>query len=337
MKKVLVSGYIGFNNFGDEAIFYALSSHLKAFGFDVSVLCANKKQVKKEYKVKTYNYKNIFEIIKAVFECDILISGGGSLLQNKTSNFSLLYYLSIILFAKICFKKAIIFSQGIEPIIGKFPEFLTRIVLKLCNFVSVRDEKSKEYLKKLGVDSILTSDPVYSLLQDMDISQKKDGLIVQLRDFKGITQGFVSDLAKSICKNYKGDVKVFSFQDEIDEKICLSFIEELKKDNIEAEYINKKTIDETIKIINNAKYVISTRLHGLIVSNALNTKTFALVYDEKINTLVQELNLKSIDLMNYSVDELDNKLDEFFNHCLNEVHPYRRFEWQCIDNELNKN
>ena len=89
--------------------------------------------------------------------------------------------------------------------------------------------------------------------------------------------------------------------------------------------------------INSAKYVISTRLHGLIIANALKSKTFAIAYDEKINTLVQELNLKSIDILKYTNDELDNKLDEFFNHCLNEVHPYRRFEWDCIDSELKKN
>ena len=96
MKNILVSGYIGFNNFGDEAIFYALSSHLKKLGHNISVLCNNPEQTKNNYQVKTYHYKKPLEIIKAVLKCNILISGGGSLLQNKTSNFSLFYYLFII-------------------------------------------------------------------------------------------------------------------------------------------------------------------------------------------------------------------------------------------------
>ena len=96
MKKILVSGYIGFNNFGDEAIFYALSTHLKSLGCDISVLCANKKDVAKKYNVKTYNFKKPLQILKAIFNCNILISGGGSLLQNKTSNASLYYYLFIL-------------------------------------------------------------------------------------------------------------------------------------------------------------------------------------------------------------------------------------------------
>ena len=48
--KVVVSGYIGFDNFGDEAIFYALETHLKSLNYNVSVLCNNKKKVKENYQ-----------------------------------------------------------------------------------------------------------------------------------------------------------------------------------------------------------------------------------------------------------------------------------------------
>ena len=89
MKRVLVSGYIGFNNFGDEAIFYALSTHLKKNNHKISALCNNKEETNKRYGVTTYYFKNPKEILKAILNCDILISGGGSLLQNKTSNFIL--------------------------------------------------------------------------------------------------------------------------------------------------------------------------------------------------------------------------------------------------------
>ena len=154
MKKVLVSGYIGFNNFGDEAIFLALSSHLKLKGHKVSVLCSNKNEVKKTYDVITYNFKKPFEILKAIFSNEILISGGGSLLQNKTSNFSLVYYLFIIFLAKLLNKKVIIFAQGIEPVKGKFFEFLTKTILKMTNFITVRDKKSQDLLNSWNICSI---------------------------------------------------------------------------------------------------------------------------------------------------------------------------------------
>lgn len=337
MKKVLVSGYIGFNNFGDEAIFYSLSSHLKELDFDVSVLCANKEIVEEKYDVKTYHYKKPLEILKAISNCNILISGGGSLLQNKTSNFSLFYYLSIILLAKILKKKVIIFAQGIEPILGEIPVKITKNILKLVDYITVRDKNSKNLLTSWGIDSTLVSDPAYSLVQDRPLNNFKNDLIVQLRNFKGIDKKFIATLAFSIAKKYNKKVRVFSFQDEIDEKICLDFIKELKKHSINAKYISAKSIQETIKIIDEAQFVISTRLHGLIISNALKSKTLGICYDNKVKTLVDELNMDNININNYTEKEIDDKLDDFFKSATIKTNPYRRFEWWRIDKELKEN
>ena len=335
MKKALISGYIGFDNFGDEAIFLTLSSHLKSLGYEVSVLCNNKNEVKKRYNVKTYNFKKPLQILKGIISCDCLISGGGSLLQNKTSNFSLLYYLFIIFLAKLCFKKVFIFSQGIEKINGSFFENLTKIALKCANFVSVRDMNSLEYLKKMNIEAILTSDPVYALVQDMEIENQKDGLIVQLRDFKGIDDEFLNDLSNEIVKNYQGEIKVLSLQNDLDKTICERFIQKLNEKNIEAKLILNEDIEKTIAIINKAKFVISTRLHGLIVASALCPNVFGIIYDDKIETLTRELDIDATDIREKTQYARSLKLDEFFNHCLNEVHcKYRRFQWNNIDNVL---
>lgn len=332
--RVLVSGYIGFNNFGDEAIFYALSSHLKKSGYKISTLCTNCNEVSEKYGVTTYKFKSSFDIIKAITGCDVLISGGGSLLQNKTSNFSLYYYLFIIFLAKLFFKKVIIFAQGIEPIRGKFNKFFTKIILKTVDYITVRDEKSLKLLEKNNIKANLLSDPVYSLLQDTDISKNKSGLIIQLRNFECIDDKFISNLAESVSKNYKeDDISVFSFQDEYDKDICLKFIEKLKTWGKSAKFISNKNIDETIKTINNSKYMISTRLHGIIVSQGLKTKTFALIYDDKIKTIADELNIPNIDINNYSTDELTQKFALFFNSPDN-TKEYRRFNWEYLDNKI---
>ncbi len=337
-KRVLVSGYIGFSNFGDEAIFYALSKHLKMLNYKTSVLCNNPLKVSAEYGVEAFYYKNLINVFSSILKNDILISGGGSLLQNKTSNFSLFYYLFVIFSAKLFFKKVIIFSQGIEPINGKFPLFLTKMILNGVKFISVRDLKSQKLLEKYKIKSDLTSDPVYSLVEEIKPSFQKKGLLIQLREFNNINEKFIDDLAKSVFKNYsKTDISVFSFQDEYDKKICEKFIEKLAKFNLKAQLICNKTINETINIINDHEFMLSARLHGLIVSNALKTKTFALSYDEKIKTLSEELKIENIDIFNYKNDELNLKLNNFFNS--NNVNPpvlYRKFDWSVLDGYLSK-
>ena len=296
MKKVLVSGYIGFNNFGDEIIFDVLSKHLKTLGYKVSALSCNPAETKKLYDVEAYYFKNIFQILKAIIQNNILISGGGSLLQNKTSNFSLFYYLGIIFLAKIFFKKVIIFAQGIEPIRGKFQEFITKNILKTTDLITVRDENSKNLLKNWGIKSELLSDPAYSIIENININQEKNGLIVQLRKTKGVNNKFIKDLAYSISRNYMGDIKVLSLQNEYDEKVCLAFVEAMKRYDVQTKYIPFENVNKTIELINNAQYIISTRLHGLIIANTLKTQNFALIYDEKVKTLCDELNIKNIDI-----------------------------------------
>lgn len=325
-KKVLISGYIGFNNFGDEAIFEVLKKHLQDKNYTVSVLS------NKPYDVKTYPR---LDIINALLNCDILISGGGSLLQNKTSNKSLIYYLLIIFLAKIMLRKTVIFAQGIEPIRGVFYKNLTVFILKLCDFVSVRDKKSYDLLKSWGIEAQLLSDPIYHLLDNLKRNEEKDGLIIQLRDVKNMNKGIISELASLIKKYYQGKISVLALQKEYDEKICLDFIEKLKQEGLNASYILNEDIYKTIDIINSAKYVISTRLHGLITASSLGAGIFALSYDDKIDTLIEELGLNNINLYNYTYDELDNKLKDFFSvQNSSNKYQHRVFDWQKIDEAL---
>jgi len=333
MDNVLVSGYIGFNNFGDEAIFCALSKHLKKLGYNVSVLCNNPAEVSKKYDVQGFYFKSLKNVFLSILKCDILISGGGSLLQNKTSNFSLFYYLFILFLARILNKKVIIFSQGIEKIQGKFPSFLTKTILKTIKFISVRDEKSQQYLKTWNIESILTSDPAFSLVDDVEINKNKKDILVQLRDFSLIDKSFVKDLAFILSK-LDENIKVFSFQEEYDKQICLEFIEELKKLGKNSEFIENKSIDETIEILNNSKFVLSTRLHGLIIAYALECETFAFVYDDKIKTLAQELEINNVDIRKYDSAILKDEIKNFLLNNKKDKKPYRRFDWSVLDNFL---
>ena len=322
MKKVLVSGYIGFNNFGDEAIFKALREHLQSLNVKVYALSASD-----NYDIKTYNYKSIVEIIKAILSCDILISGGGSLLQNKTSNSSLIYYLSVIILAKLFFKKVIIFAQGIEPIKGKLFEFITKNVLKCCDFITTRDKKSSDLLANWGIKSETLSDPIYSILPE--INKDKNGLIVQLRE---CALNVLDELARAIQENYNGEISVLALQD-CDVDICKKFVEKLKKNGINSDCIYDNNVEQTIKLFNNAKYVISTRLHGLMVSNALGAHVFALSYDDKTQTVIEEFQLENINLKNPI--NLNEKISYFFQNQRKNT-DYRKFSFSKIDEVINE-
>ena len=121
MTKYIVSGYIGFDNFGDELIADILVKRLKAGDAEKVTLIS--KNPAKTAKLHNTDSCSMFGFLPILMESDVLISGGGSLLQDVTSLKSLLYYVGVIFAALIFGKKVEIFAQGIGPInsfLGKF-------------------------------------------------------------------------------------------------------------------------------------------------------------------------------------------------------------------------
>ena len=57
-----------------------------------------------------------WKVLGALRSCDALLSGGGSLLQDRTSTRSLMYYLSIIWGAELFGKPVMLYANGIGPV-----------------------------------------------------------------------------------------------------------------------------------------------------------------------------------------------------------------------------
>ena len=122
VKSVLMSGYYGFDNSGDDAILKAVVKDLKKLNDDLSitVLSKNPKKTEEMYPVKAVNRFSVRDVINAIKSTTMLISGGGSLLQDVTSSRSLWYYLAVMAMAKMYNKPVMVYANGIGPINKKF-------------------------------------------------------------------------------------------------------------------------------------------------------------------------------------------------------------------------
>ncbi|MBR6916279.1 MAG: polysaccharide pyruvyl transferase family protein, partial [Clostridia bacterium] len=131
MADILISGYYGFSNIGDDAILRTVIEHTRATIPDsrITVLSNSPEETAEKYGVEAQPRMRFFRIIKAVRSSDIVISGGGSLLQDVTSRISILYYLFIIILAAIFKKRIFVYSQGIGPIRRRFNRKLTAFAL----------------------------------------------------------------------------------------------------------------------------------------------------------------------------------------------------------------
>lgn len=295
MTKYVVSGYIGFDNFGDEAIARVLTDRLKKEGAEkITLISSNPEKTAKLHEVDSCG---MFDFFKSIREADVLISGGGSLLQDVTSFKSLVYYLGVIFTALVLGKKVEIYSQGIGPIRSKFGRFLTCALLRHAAKISVRDKKSQEFLQNHGIKSELVQDPIFSL--ELPHKNKKGIAGIQLRDYPTLTDGFLNALADEVIKRFPDKkLQVISLQDSIDLDVCEKFVRILRKKDREenVEILSGLSINDVFEKISELEYLVGMRFHANVVAIKSGVKTLAINYDIKIKKLADEYNLPLIEL-----------------------------------------
>ncbi len=307
--KVAISGYYGFNNFGDEAVLSVLVNSLKDVGIDdITVFSKSPSFTKDAYKVKSSGTFNLLGIILTLLRCDFLISGGGSLLQDSTSVKSLIYYLGVIFLALLFNKKVIIFAQGIGPINSKFFVKITQFILKKCSFVSVRDEKSLFLLRSWGLTPTLVSDPVWNIRIKTKYSHHAVG--IQLREWPSLTEEMVKNLAKYVADVYSDKIIfIYALQESLDLKICDKFEEELKKinPNLHTHVVTNRATFEIVEAFSHIDELIAMRYHACLLALKYGARVLPIVYDQKVEKLADEFCIKDRLLLK-GEDEAESKI-----------------------------
>ncbi len=332
-KKVVLSGYFGCDNFGDETILSILINRLKMFNTEITVISKNPKKTTKTYDVKAIETFNFYKISRTIKKSDVLISGGGSLLQDATSVKSLFYYLWVIFTAVWNRKKVVIFAQGIGPINNKFGLFLTKFLLKKARWVSVRDDKSLFLLRGLGIKTTLVCDPLYDLKLNEASSKNKVG--VQLRNFKTLTDNLLLTLANRIAIDFPDkEIEIYSFQDSVDLDVCERFQDMLKTINpsLNVSLFHNMTQQETLDRISELEYMIAMRFHAVLLAIKYGIKTLSICYDEKVENISKEAGIPALSMLaNENYGYMFNQLKILDSKKLLEYAYSKKFDWSTFD------
>ena len=308
-KKVVISGYYGFDNFGDDAILSVLCEKLKVLNSDITVISANPSKTSVDYGVAAVKNFDIKSVVNTISSSDILVSGGGSLLQDVTSLKSLLYYSFVIACALFFKKDVMIFAQGIGPLKRKISQKIVKYLLSRAKYVSVRDKKSHELLQSWNIKAELVNDPVYNIkIPDVP---KNFAVGVQLRAFPSVNDSFLNELADNLIKHFANrKVELFVFQEALDKEICLHFERILKTKNpiIDTKIIYYKNRTETFKRIAQLECMIAMRFHAVIAALKAGVKTAGINYDIKVEKLAEEASIPLI-----SLESGKNNYEEIFN------------------------
>ena len=89
----MILGYYGYGNLGDEATLRGMIGLLRRAGFGrITVLSRDPRATARREGVKAVFRYAPLRILWAIARSDLFLFGGGTLLQDKTSKRSLLYY-----------------------------------------------------------------------------------------------------------------------------------------------------------------------------------------------------------------------------------------------------
>ena len=299
----MISGYFGFNNSGDDALLQAMLDNLKSLDKDVRIVVLSRRpdETVKRYNVDAINRFSPFKVMKVMNRTKVLLSGGGSLIQDVTSTKSILYYLTIMKTALKKHMSLMVYANGVGPINRAKNRRLTKKIFDKADIITLREEGSLKLLKEIGVTNdniILTADPALNLVpSDAELTEnvlrshgiKGDiNLIgVSVREWNKNEHNFEKTFAKNldiICRMnnvYPVFLPMQLPNDlEFSKKIC---------ENLETPYyIIGTRYDEKIfaGIISRCSLLIGMRLHSLIYAASVCVPIVGIVYDPKVKSFL---------------------------------------------------
>lgn len=149
-KHLILCGYYGYGNLGDDTLLQeALRRAKRDYPLHtVRVLTAKSSKNRANTVLRT----SPLAILSALKKSDVLIFGGGTLLQDTTSFRSLLYYSAILRYAQACGVRCELWANGLGRPHSRLSARIMREALRRCDHIGLRDQASITLARSLGIN-----------------------------------------------------------------------------------------------------------------------------------------------------------------------------------------
>ncbi len=306
--RVLVSGYYGFGNAGDEAILAGLIEGFRQLlpQAELLVLSGDPQATEREHPVKAVP-RGLRSLRSHLRHADLFLSGGGGLLQDTTSWRSPLYYLAAIHLARAAAVPVACVGYGIGPLRRRWVRALVRRQLSKANVLAVRDHASADALRALGLHGPVetTADLAFALRapapDDVGRAWRQAALPDDPRPAAAIClrrppgrpdDHLAASLAgpiASACRPLGLRLFLLPMQHRQD----LAFAEQVARAMPDPPEIVRAelTAPQLLALIPGFDLVIAMRLHALIFAAICGRSPVAISYDPKIDAMMHEFGL----------------------------------------------
>lgn len=324
-KKVLICGYYGHYNLGDEAMLSGFLTLLAKISPDLAttVLSSNPADTRKLHSVSAVNQGgNFLHKLNRLYHyasSDYFVLGGGDLLRDTANSSIANSWLSSLQKAIKFGCCTILIGISVGEIFREETKKLIPEVLNQVNFIGVRDLESKLKLENLGVKHRIHIVNDLALENSLAYNDKLDNCSRESEKINlGIAVRYLSHRGPSVDPQIYGRVvkEIAAFTDLLGEKfevkIHLLPFQASKNSNgldnddyacsLELKHLSNhsdrfvvhrclNSVPEYVEVAKELDLVVGMRLHALILSTGMGIPTIGIEYDPKIRYFMKELDL----------------------------------------------
>lgn len=281
--RLLISGYYGAGNLGDEALLAGLLAALRDAPVTPIVASLDPRATARDHGVAAIDRWRGLPL--GVLRADAVLSGGGGLLQDVTSARSLDYYLAVLRLARLLRRPAVVFAQSLGPLSDVGEERVRRALRGVP--LGLRDQPSLELAARLGLQARAVADTAL-LLPPCDApaaagSGGREGtpasgaLVLVPRAGYPAVGNVLCDLGRSHL-DAGGRLRIVLLHAAADEREGRRLHARLPG----AELVVPSTVAAARWALWGAHAVVSGRLHGMVFGATCGVPVAGLAYDPKV-------------------------------------------------------
>lgn len=290
--RLLVSGFYGGFNLGDEALLAGLLTligrHLPQA--EVTVLSGNPSHTAAMHRVRSLSralHRDVLARAGALRRSDLLIIGGGGLLQDvagrQGARGTLGRTLSLAAWAHRAQVPVAYWGIGVGPL---SPPALSSVqrALSRATLVAVRDRSSQELCRSIGVESELVPDHAWAL----ELPPVRGGtrIGVSLRRWPGLDLTLFSQMLATIVRKENAPALFLPFED--DDCVVGRQLADLMGGGIEVPD-RPEDLKNLLALYAQCRGVVAMRLHSGLLAALQGIPSVGIAYDRKVDELHREL------------------------------------------------
>jgi len=288
---VVLLGYYGFGNCGDDALLRAAAERAgQAYPYGNTVALTRTGQ-DTGFGVRCLPRRRAFACLR---HAQVLVLGGGTLLQDRTSLGSLLYYGAWIAYARLNGVRVCLWGNGLGVPCTHVGRWLMPYLVRLCDELGLRDGLSMALAERMGVERERMhreEDLALSVLRryakDLPPAVRKRRLLVVPSgglDREALLQ-MCRMLREARANGYEAEV--LAMHPARDRALSLALCRRFG-----LAYREAASPEQAVRLVRTSAGVVGARLHALVFAAATQTPFVGLSHDPKIQAFCREYGMK---------------------------------------------